>query len=171
MPFKDFTDLEPLSAADLNRYFMQQAHVIKAADESVTNSTTLQNDDHLLLAVAANTNYWVQGFIIYSADAAADLKINFNGPAGSTFNYVSDAIASAATAGVSAVSRSLQGLGSNPSPGGIGSGSNLVFMPKGVLAVGSTAGNLQMQWAQLATSGVATTVRARSLLIIRRLTT
>jgi hypothetical protein len=170
MPLKDFTHLERLSAADMNRYFMQQAHVIKGSDESVTSSTTLQDDNELFLSVSAGANYWVQGFIIYSADAAGDLKISFSGPTGSTFSYVSDAIGSTATSSVSTVSRSLQSLGSTPSPGGVGSGTNVVFMPKGVLQVGGTAGTLRLQWAQLASSAVATTVRARSLLIIRRLT-
>ncbi|GIH91931.1 hypothetical protein ACFFMN_34010 [Planobispora siamensis] len=172
MPLKDFTHLERLSAADMNRYFMQQAHVIKGSDESLASSTTLQNDNELLLPVAAGTSYWVQGFIIYSALAAADLKISFAGPAGSTFDYVSDAVGSGATAGVSTVSRSLQSLGSAPAPGGIGSGlgNALAFLPKGVMTVGGTAGNLQLQWAQLAASATATVVHARSVLIIRRLT-
>jgi hypothetical protein len=172
MPLKDFTHLERLSAADMNRYFMQQAHVIKGSDESVASSTTLQNDNELFLSVAAGTSYWVQGLIIYSAATAADLKISFSGPSGSTFSYVSDAIGSTATAGVSTVSRSLQSLGSTPSPGGIGAGlaSAAAFLPKGVLQVGANSGNLQLQWAQLASSATATIVHARSVLIIRRLT-
>jgi len=178
MPIKDWIAGERPSAADLNRYFMQQAHAIKSTDTTITSSTTLADDPHLFIPVQAGTDYWVQGMIIYNASSAADLKITFSGPSGATFDWVSDSLGSTIAAGSGAVdiiSRSLQGLGSTPSPGGAeqpaGTRVDAVSVPKGLLRVSSSSGTLRFRWAQLASGSPGTIVRAGSLLMIRRLTT
>jgi len=178
MPIKDWLAGENPSAADLNRYFMQQAHALKTADDTITSSTTLVDDDQLFLSVQAGTDYWVQAMIIYNASAAADLKCTFSGPSGSTFDWVSDSLPSTIAAGsgaVDVISRSLQGLGSTPSPGGAeqpaGTRVDAVSVPKGLLRVGANSGTLRFRWAQLASGSPGTIVRAGSILVIRRLTT
>lgn len=178
MPIKDWTAGERPSASDLNRYFMQQAHAIKSSDETVTSTTTLQDDDHLFLSVQAGTDYWVQAILIYNASAAADIKISFTGPSGATFDWVSDSLGSSIAAGSGAVdiiSRSLQALGSTPAPGGAeqpaGTRVDAVSVPKGILRIGANSGTLRLRWAQLASGSPGTILRAQSTLMMRRLTT
>ena len=173
MPIKNFSLLESPPASDFNRYFLQQVFVRKPSDESLASNMVVQDDNDLFFTPLLNTNYWITMFIIYDADAAADLKLSWSVPTGSTFDYVSDALGSGASLGVFDVSRTYQfaPAGGTPSPGGIGSGSNVMALVKGVFQNGPNAGNFQLRWAQLASSAVATRVRARSCLIARRLTT
>lgn len=60
---------------------------IKAADETVSASTVLQNDDDFDFTVEANAVYWVEfGFRISENIAGAqDFKFNFTVPAGTVF--------------------------------------------------------------------------------------
>lgn len=48
--------------------------VVKQADETVTNSTTMQDDDALTFALAANTTYLFRAVIFFNTPAAADYK-------------------------------------------------------------------------------------------------
>lgn len=171
MPIRLFAPGEHPSAGDFNRYFLQQHSVIKASDESVTSSTTLQSDDHLFAPVFANTYYWVWCVIFYTGSGLTtegDMKINWNAPSGSTFNWVSDGLGSGATSSVSTLSRNAQGLGNSPAPGTVGS--DTVAPIKGLLLTGGNAGTLQLTWAQNVSSTTATTVYANSTLLVRRLT-
>ncbi|MFI9558882.1 hypothetical protein [Nonomuraea endophytica] len=173
MPIKDWTDGDRPPASDLNRYPLQQVHVIKVSDQSI-NSTTLADDAHLFIDVAAGTDYWVQLMLIYEADDRDDLKTTFSGPAGATFDWMSDSLGSSVTTSSGAVSRTLQAMTNQPGPAGVGQGAltRVVALPRGVLRTAGTAGIFRLRWAKLAnTAGVATTVYAGSLLRARRLTT
>jgi len=171
MPIRDFADGETISAADFNRYFMQQHVVVKPVTESVANSTTTQDDDHLSVPVVAGTDYWVVALILYDGNSAADLKISWSAPSGSTFDYVSDALGSGTTGSVGQVSRTHQQLGNTPSPGAVGAGSPVASLAKGILRVGQNSGTFRFRWAQLTANATPTRVLARSTLTLRRLTT
>lgn len=173
MPIKDWTDDDRPPASDLNRYPLQQVHVIKPSDES-RNTTTSADDPHLFIPVEAGTDYWVQLMLIYEADDRDDLKITFSGPAGATFDWMSDSLGSTMTASFGSVSRTLQAMTNQPGPAGVGQGAltRVVALPRGVLRVDATAGTFRLRWAKLAaTAGVATTLYAGSMLRARRLTT
>ncbi|MFI9552655.1 hypothetical protein [Nonomuraea endophytica] len=168
--FKTFTQFEVLDAAEMTQYFAQQAVIIKAVDESVTSSIVLQADNELVMAVSANTDYFVECFLIYSADPAADIRTDWDAPAGATLDWVADAITQSATATVDQVSRTAQSVSGTPSHGGITNNSTfLVALHKGVLRVAGTAGNLTLTWAQQVSSANATFVRATSTLIVTRI--
>lgn len=169
MPIKDWVAGEQPSAADLNRYFMQQHHVVKALDESYSSATS-QDDNELFALVQAGTRYWVSAFLVYEADAARDIVLRWSAPSGSTFQYVTDSITSAATTGVDLISRTVQELGSGPSGGGVGIGSAIAAVPKGVLTVGGSSGTFAFRWSQLSGGSPATVVKAGSILTLRRLT-
>lgn len=174
MPIKDFVMFESPPASDFNRYFMQQEFKIKPSDESIVNNAVSQDDDHLFFTPLLNTDYWITMFIIYDALAAADVRLGWGLPSGSTFDYLSDAIGSGATTtSVFDVSRTYQfaPAGGVPTAGGIGSGSNIMALVKGVFRNGGSAGNFTFRWAQGTANATASRVRARSCLIARRLTT
>lgn len=169
MPIRTFAAYERPSSADFNRYFMQQMHVIKASNESVTSSTTLQDDDELFFSVTANTDYWMVCLILYQASTAGDLKGTWSAPSGSTLDWVSDALGSSATASIGSVSRTHQTLATTGQPGGFGAFDGVAIC-KGLLSIGSTAGTFRFRWAQLASDATATQVRSGSMVTLRRLT-
>lgn len=170
MPIKNFVGGDPndVAAAELNRYLIQSSHVIKTSNESVTSSTTVQNDDQLFLQVEANTNYWFMGLFIYTGDAAGDFQVKFSSPSGSTLKWLSDALGAGATTTSDIVSRTMQGTSSGPAFGCI-TGSDAIGIPKGLLQVGSSGGTFRLTWAQSVSSGTATTLKTGSMLMIRRL--
>lgn len=179
MPIKDFVAGESPPASDFNRYFMQQDFVRKTSNESVTNSTTVQDDDHLFFTPILNTDYWITMYVVYEGPGpdptvtTGDLKISWSVPTGSTFDYVSDAIISGATGGVYDVSRTAQiaPAGGTPGAGTLGAGNPAVALVKGLFRMGSTAGTFRFRWAQISANASAVTVRSNSVLIARRLTT
>ncbi|MDF5755828.1 hypothetical protein [Spongiactinospora sp. TRM90649] len=148
--------------------------VVKPSDESVTSNISQQDDNHLTLPVAANTNYWVDAYVIYDALAAADIALGWTGPAGATMNWIADGYGGGtALTGDSAtpdgVKRSNFTISQTPSMGGGGSGVNFVVAPRGVLQVAGTAGALTLRWTQGSSSATATRVRAGSALKLTRL--
>jgi hypothetical protein len=55
--------------------------VLKTADETVNNSTTLQADDTLTFSMSASTVYRFEMHAMFSCQAASDFKFGFTGPA------------------------------------------------------------------------------------------
>lgn len=140
--------------------------LFKTATESVTSSVALQNDDQLFFAVAGNSRYTMEGFIIYDGATAGDLKVAFTYPAGATFEW-SNRGNTGPAAGTSLTdfntviqTNDARSINATPTPSPPG----LHFAPIGYLITSSTAGNLQMQWAQDTSSATATRVRSGSWL-------
>jgi hypothetical protein len=144
--------------------------VEKLADESRASSTTMTNDSELLLAVEANAVYRLIGYIIYSqnlaAGASAGITIGWSGPSGATLQWTSGGTSGpTATTTQDVTQNSIAQTRQLPA----NLGTNMVGMPIGTLTTSSTAGNLRLQWAQVASSATATIVRAGSWLELRRM--
>lgn len=172
MPFKTFADDEVLTYDVVNRYFVQQTSVIKAADETVTSSTTLQNDDHLSVSVLANSQYFVEFFIIYDAIQAADIQIGWSGPSGASFDWTHGGLALSTTStsgSVSRLYRTLSDIGTIGGPSST-SGTNAIIPGEGRLVTAGSSGSLTFRWAQNTSSATGTVVKANSVLIVQRLT-
>lgn len=169
MPFKLFSDGEVLEADDdVDRFWIQQASVIKSADESVTSSAVLQNDDHLVVGLLANSQYWIELFLIYQAGTTEDLALGFSVPSGAALYWTHGGLRGGATGSVDNISRTFL---DESGAGWIGgTGANAVVMGEGRVVTGGSAGNLQLRWAQNTSGGTATIVRAGSILIAQRLT-
>lgn len=146
------------------------ALVRKTADESVTSSTTLQNDDALLFAVGAN-EVWIVKFVLsIIGNTTGDFKAALTGPAGSTVMMLPtaglhvDFDPSNSTASQSALNVKASGVsnsfGNSTFPTAV--------VLEGVIVNGATAGNLTLQWAQATSDGTATTVQANSFLIAHK---
>lgn len=153
-----------VTAARLN--FLLPIIVIKTADESLSTSTTLQNDNDLAAAMVANATYRMQGMIFYSSGATPDIKVAFTFPSGVTAYW------GGAGYDVTAGSNTVRFVSQRAAA----SGSSLLFegstadahlLLNGLFIVGSTAGNLQFQWAQNSSSGT-TTVQAGSWMSLTR---
>lgn len=141
----------------------------KTADESVTSSTTAQNDDQLLLSVEANADYELTTMIIYTADTGGKLAITWTAPAGATLDWIHGSADStvSATSGITWWGSGT--IATSHSIGAAGTGTPCIARPYGILRIGSTAGTLQFKWAQMLSNVNATTVKSGSFIQLRRL--
>lgn len=122
--------------------------VRKSADETI-NSTTLQNDDHLLLPVAANATYLMEWWFRMDGPAANDFKYSWTGPAGAAMVWSSLGLDLAAASNVAPISQDAPTLATVIQHGCIAAGTFSHVIGRGYLTTAGTAGTLQMQWAQV----------------------
>lgn len=139
----------------------------KSGDQSVTSSTTLVNDSALAVPVEANAVYKVELLIYYAGGthATADFKYNFTFPSGAgsaSVRYLGLSTALAIQYGTVV-------LGGAGAFGTNGTGNILTVDLEFNLTTSSTAGNLQLQWAQNTSNATATTVKAGSIMTARRI--
>lgn len=115
--------------------------VMKASTETVNNSATLQNDDELLLAVAANTTYRFLARLLFTSPTTPDIKFGFTYPAGATATYTLHGIAPGGS--FAAFHQTETTISAQE---GTGSASACTMI--GTWTISSSAGTVQLQWAQ-----------------------
>ena len=141
----------------------------KGGDETITNNGTLQNDDDLVLAMEASTTYSVEGFLYIKANVNnADINIGFTIPTGGTMKmtYVAyDGANNIKGGGFVTTSGTASGaIDVNTS-----TTTDIAIWFRGIVRVSTTAGNLQLQWAQDAPGGGrSTTVELDSFMEAKR---
>ena len=171
MAFTDIGDavvgaVAPASWGDAVRenFLLAGPHLIvrKPSDESVTSSTALQDDNHLILPVLANEVWKLNLEVIYSASTTGDFKFGFTFPTGGRLDVQMLGLQSAVV--------HLGGFSVTTSPSGtdnfdgLGSTAHFPLPIWGIYTNGANAGNLTLQWAQQASDATATTVYANSTL-------
>lgn len=129
----------------------------KTADEQVTSSTTLQDDNHLTLSVAANSVYTFELMLMAStaaSDITGDIKVGFTFPSAATCHFTGQGPHNSDLSGGSSssangewIARPSATSGSTTIPYGM-SGVALGIIIKGLLITGANAGSLTLQWAQ-----------------------
>ena len=135
----------------------------KGADESVTSSTTLQNDDALFLQLTANSTWIFIGFasLTGAAIGSGDFKGQFTAPSGST--VVVEAIGYS-TSSAGPLNGNAVRAASATFTAGINGATASPLLLIGSVIVGNTSGNLQLQWAENTSSGTPTVVKAGAFL-------
>jgi hypothetical protein len=153
---------------------------IKTADESLASSTTLQNDNELVCVGAANTNYKVDLALLATeaTGTGIDIKLAFTQPTGCVLDL---AVVAPHLGWVSSAGAQLEvewagwqaetGTTTSAKSFGTLNGVNFSYHFRGTWRVGSTAGSLQLQWAQNTSAGGNLTVKSGSSLIITPLLT
>jgi len=143
----------------------------KSASETVNNSTTLQNDDHLLGSVAAS-EVWTFMFVLFvSGVQASDIRIDVIGPSGSTVTF---GVIGLTTGSTNVSNSSMNTIGNLLGGTNIGSvGTDSATGHTTVLVMGScvnstTAGDLQLRWAQNTADVSDLIVRSQSFLTMWR---
>lgn len=145
--------------------------VRKTADETVSGSTTLQDDDALVLSIGASETWIIDYTLFVDASTAGDIKFAPAVPASAS--WFLSCIGTDTGVSADAVSpgrfQGLIGSGVGAAGGmGVGSSSGFSVVRLKLLVVNSTnAGNVVLQWAQLSSSG-STIVKAGSWLEARR---
>lgn len=126
----------------------------KTADQIVSNSEALQNDDHLLLAMAANE---VWEFLVYllasSPTGDPDINTNFSVPGGASYYFKS----TATTVIVGANDENFALIAETR-----------IGVLHGIVINGATPGSLQFQWAQLTATVEDTKLLTNSYLMAQR---
>lgn len=134
---------------------------VKTARETVTNSTTLQNDDHLTFPVEANTTYAVSGMLIVSCAASAGFKWALSVPSGTTGKLT-----------ISSGSPNLQIINVDITTGNT---TNNAVNPNtvdqcgklgGYITTSSTAGTVVLQWSQGTSNNTGSYIEQSSTMIL-----
>jgi hypothetical protein len=141
--------------------------VIKGSDESVTSSTTLQNDNELFVSVDANASYIFACYLNYEGGTtgSGDLKWLWALPAGATMRYAAPHINASSTTildttyteAITVISRTNT------------AGTLLGVTMEGVLVTSSTAGTMQLTWAENTSDSTPTIIHAGSSLALWRI--
>lgn len=166
-----FYALQKLRASDLNAILAKGK--TKTSDESVNSGstgTTLHDDNTLFVAVSANVTYQVTVDLLASeaAGTGIDIKMAWTFPTGAILDLAVTAVHEAwvATAGsaLEAEWAGWQNETSSPSSTKTFGTFTTVFSYRfgGRLRVGSTAGTLQLQWAQKNSSASNLTMESGS---------
>lgn len=132
--------------------------VRKTADETVNNSTTLQDDDALKLALAADEVWEFVLLVLVNTPTNADVKFAITVPSGASFYVIAHGLDAAGAAWI--------GLRTDSTAFGVygGGADNFPIVIRGTVVCGSTAGDLQLQWAQNSAQSADTKVLANSAL-------
>lgn len=148
---------------------LSSVQIIRKAAQTqvVNNSTTLVNDDTLLAPLAANeTVYFILNIYIIT-NGTADFKAGFTVPTGATLKWtVTSGVYVEPGATVTNQSPSGGASGDTLSFGGFTTSAGITIL--GSVRNGSTAGNLQLQWAQQTAAVVDTFVQTDSFLLVSR---
>jgi hypothetical protein len=150
--------------------------VRKTADETVNNSATLQNDDDLLLAIAANEVWLVELYLLQkSPSTTADFKMGWAYPAGCSIywgvpnlnttygtggQYWLTVVAAGTIGAILTEASTLAAASLNGTQG---------IHITAIVINGATAGTLNFQWAQNTATAEDTKVLANSCLIAHKL--
>lgn len=133
----------------------------KAADQTVNNSTTLVNDTHLVFNAGRDEAWFARYLLLTNSSAVADVKFQLVLPAGATARvlYVgnNDAGTLAEQEVAQAVNITVQGTGAN----------RLIVLEAHIV-MSTTAGDIQLQWAQNTAEASNTRVLKQSMLIAER---
>lgn len=142
----------------------------KTADESVVNSTALQDDDDLVANLQPNSSYEIEAVIHFSGDVApwANMRAAFTGPelAAVDFSY------SATMSGAPLAPSYTQGDDSPLTPipvDGVTPTARVTVIFKGLIATDAVGGPLTFRWAQDIAGAATTTVHQNSYLKITRI--
>jgi hypothetical protein len=153
----------------------QVQFVYKAADETVTSSTTLQNDNDLTLPVVANGIYLVDLNLVAldAGNFTGDLKTCLAYPTGSTVHVMGvgphdTGLSSGTNSTAEWVARTDQS-GTSSTSTSYGAGTTAVtVMIRALVIVGSTAGSVTLQWAQNTSDASGVTLKTGSWMRMER---
>lgn len=130
----------------------------KEADESVTSSSALQDDDDFIFPLKANKKYVITGDLRVTANASGGLKAAFSLPSGASGRFsITDSGSLDAVNNADAAAGG--GITALATPANIAT----IF---GYITTSATAGNATFRWAQNASFATSTTIGQASTMIL-----
>lgn len=167
---------EKPTAATLNSHIRDNfealnGYVLKAADESVTSSTTLQNDDHLFFTIPQAGTYLVDAYLYASsaANAAGDLNVTWSFPTGTMHHGAMGLGISLASGNEgSAVASQLLSAVSGASFVSVGLSTSTTFVRLHGILIATASGTLRLMWCQNSSNANASTVKSGSHMVVKQ---
>ncbi len=139
-----------------------------SGDETVNNSSTLQNDDDLLFPIGT-TGTWLFEFTIWFHGAAnADIKFAITVPANALLCWSHMVVTDDSVSVVASTAVVASGTPKVMSCVGAGEGNAQMMIIRGWVKSIDTAGNVQLQWAQTTPQESNTIVMAESHLMAHK---
>ena len=137
----------------------------KTGSESVTSSTTFQDDDDLVLAVESGAVYEFRAVLVYDGDSAGDLKYQIAIPGGTVVASRQSLVSTAA--GTSDDGAGFLDATTVATAGTLGVGTQATVLLVGLVTI-DTTGDLKVRWAQNTSNATATRLLAGSFVTLRR---
>ncbi len=131
--------------------------VVSQSDQVVNNTTTLIDHDELFMDLRINTTYAFYITLIYDSGTTPDIKMGWTVPSGTSMAWQGLGFGNGQTA--------LFETGIEV-PNGGGAGAPMVISDGGRIITGSTAGFLQMQFAQNVANVSDTKVLQGTVLVV-----
>jgi hypothetical protein len=141
-------------------------YVVKdGGDETVTSSTTLQDDDELVFAVGANETWEVEVVLHSYGSNSGDLKSGFTVPTGAVARSAcAPGFMSNAGSNFGAIYPLIVDQTGSTFSGLSQLSAVTMVVRRALVVTGGTAGNVQLQWAQNTSNGTGTVVKNYSYL-------
>jgi hypothetical protein len=135
---------------------------VKTSRETVTSSTTLQDDNDFTFELKANTTYAINSTGVFSAPSSGGIKWAFSAPSGSSGRLFIHSLN--ASSGEYFDVDILTGAGN--SAAAIGATSFFTTIMHGFITTSSTAGTFTFQWAQNTSNATGTYIERGSTMIL-----
>lgn len=152
------------------KWLAPPATVRKTADETVTSSAVLQDDDVLLYAIPAAGTYEIDVRVIVTAanNVNGKIRVGATFPAGTMILFGEGLTQSLSGGSEGSIVRFAPTLTSGVDPAlGYGVSTLPTHIGLRFLFVATAAGTFKFQWAQVSSNAVGTTVKAGSHLDVR----
>lgn len=145
----------------------------KVGDQSLSTSTTFQDDDAMNASIAASETWVLSWVLQIDAGSTGDIKFALNVPASATGIFsVTGLQIGATTATDNLVTASTTTLTDSGvlAIGGAGSGTPVVVRASALVVNSTNAGTIKLRWAQNASDGTASKVLASSYVLAQNMT-
>lgn len=144
--------------------------VRKTADETVSASTSLQDDNHLIFAIGASEVWFVTYYLFVNANSdAGDFKFDITVPAAATTRQAIMGAATNASSNESSFRQQSHTTGNALGAGVVNSATiDSTIIAFAYIVNSTNAGNVTFRWAQLNASGT-TTLLAGSTLVAEKI--
>ena len=140
----------------------QPISIIKASDESVTSSTTAQDDDDFVWSIPASESWVATYHLACSIHPSGDIKFGLTVPSGAAYEFTGH------------FQNDIEGEAQTSTDGGFnlvfGSGTlgqSVIILTVGIVN-STTAGTVQLTWAQVSSFATASTIFAKSYMFAHR---
>jgi hypothetical protein len=131
----------------------------KSADESVTSSTAVQNDNDFFFTAGANETWAFQMFFEVNSSTTADFRTRIDAPAGTTCRVAYNNLFNATNTYTSDCNVAGELINDQ------GATFDNAYVVYGTVVTGGTGGTIQLRWAQGTSAGTATIVRGGGQMI------
>lgn len=147
-------------------------YVYKTADETVTNSAVLQNDDHLQFSMAAGQTWEIGGELLaydvgYANNANFGMNMAFTVPTGSILRIYYTGIQDAG--GNAILGNGVLNTSGTAGTVEIKPANNALITFRGIVITGSNAGTVQFKWCQNSANATGTRLTQYSYMRFTRI--